>query len=45
MVPDYGTKYEENTSNHHGGMCDDGLMDWTCSYIPGFCYSGVGNNK
>ena len=24
MVPDNGTKPEENTSSHHGGMHEDG---------------------
>ena len=24
MVPDQGTKYEENLCIHHGGMCENG---------------------
>ena len=27
IVSDHGTQYDENPSNHHGGMCKDGLMD------------------
>ena len=27
MVPDHGTKYEENSFNHHGGMHEDKQMD------------------
>ena len=27
MVLDQGSKYEENSSSHHGGMCEDGQMD------------------
>ena len=22
--PEYGTKYEDNPANHHGGMCENG---------------------
>ena len=25
MIPDHGTQYEETPSNHHGGMCNEGL--------------------
>ena len=27
MIPDHGTKHEENPSSHHGGICKDGHMD------------------
>ena len=36
MVPDQGTQYEGNPSRYHGGMREDGLTDWTLSYIPQF---------
>ena len=29
MGPDHGTQYEENPSNHHGGMRKDGRTDIT----------------
>ena len=25
MVPDHGTQYKENSSSHHGGMCEEQL--------------------
>ena len=36
MVPDHGTKYEDNSSCHHGGMCEDGQMDGQTGSIPIF---------
>ena len=45
MVPDYGTKYDENTSSHNGGMCEDRQNNPTCSYIPWFHSCKVVNNN
>ena len=28
MVSDHGTKYEENPSNHHEGMCKERQTGW-----------------
>ena len=42
IVPDHGTKYEENPLSHHGGMCKDGQKErytdrWMdCGAIPIF---------
>ena len=41
MILDHGTKYEENLSNHYGGMCEDGQMDgWTIRPGP-LLYSSI----
>ena len=57
MVPDHGTQYEENPSDHHRGMREEGLtdgltnrlmarlMDQTLSYIPQFYLGGAENNN
>ena len=44
-LSDHGTKYKENLKNHQEGIHEDGQMVQTHSYIPGFCYCEVGNNK
>ena len=40
-----GTKYEENQSIHHGGMCEDGQKnvwtDWWTGPIPIFSDSAI----
>ena len=33
IIPDHGTKYEENSSSHHGGMHEDGLDHFLYSLI------------
>ena len=36
MVHDHGTKYDENPSSHHGGMCDNGQTDgWADGWADG----------
>ena len=48
MVPDHGTKYEENPANYHGGMCEDGHKDRRTGLISIFHNSDIEervNNK
>ena len=45
IVPAHGTQYEEYTSNHHGGMHEDGQTDrWVDAKTDGldpFLYSPI----
>ena len=39
MVHDHGTKYEENPSSHHGGMCEDRWTDGPDPFL--YVYSQI----
>ena len=38
-ISDHSTQYEENSSRHHGGMCEDALTDGRTDRLDPFLYS------